>query len=57
MKGARRYSELSIAKATLARGEDETGPYLLLIKWYPGSMSAPHFYHADRLCVVASGVG
>jgi hypothetical protein len=26
-----------------------------LIKWYPGFMSAPHWYETDRLCVVVSG--
>jgi hypothetical protein len=26
-----------------------------LVKWYPGFMSAPHWYETDRLCVVVSG--
>jgi hypothetical protein len=31
------------------------GPYVVLIKWYPGYMSAPHTYVTDRLCFVISG--
>gem|GEM_PF-1522173 len=48
--------ERSVAEATLAGGEDKTGLYLVLMKWYSGYMSAPHFYRTDRLCVVVSGV-
>lgn len=33
----------------------DPGIYLTLIKWYPGWMSAPHYYETDRLCVVVSG--
>ncbi|TYQ14402.1 UNVERIFIED_ORG: hypothetical protein L601_000100001390 [Gordonia westfalica J30] len=47
---------LSVERATLAGGEDEDGQYLVLMKWYPGYMSAPHFYRTDRLCIVVSGV-
>jgi len=32
-----------------------TGPYLVLMKWYPGYMSAPHSYASDRICIVVSG--
>jgi hypothetical protein len=46
----------SVEKATLAGNETESGQYLVLMKWYPGFMSAPHFYRTDRLCVVVSGV-
>jgi hypothetical protein len=28
--------------ATLYGGLDKSGPYLVLMKWYPGYMSAPH---------------
>ena len=28
----------------------------MLMKWFPGWMSAPHTYVTDRLCVVVSGV-
>jgi hypothetical protein len=34
---------------------DEPGPYVVLIKWHPGYMSAPHTYITDRLCFVISG--
>lgn len=33
----------------------EPGLYLYLVKWYPGYMSAPHWYETDRLCIVLSG--
>jgi hypothetical protein len=46
----------SVAEAVLAGGEDQEGIYLVLMKWYPGWMSAPHTYVTDRLCVVVSGV-
>lgn len=46
----------SVAEAVLAGSENESGQYLVLMKWYPGYMSAPHFYRTDRLCVVLSGV-
>jgi hypothetical protein len=38
------------------RKEDAEGIYLVLMKWYPGYMTAPHHYATDRLCVVLSGV-
>ena len=41
--------------ATLHGDLDKPGPYLVLMKWYPGYMSAPHSYATDRLCVVVSG--
>jgi hypothetical protein len=34
---------------------DKPGSYAVLIKWYPGYMSAPHTYVTDRLCFVISG--
>ena len=34
---------------------DKPGPYVVLIKWHPGYMSAPHTYVTDRLCFVISG--
>lgn len=46
----------SVEQAVLAGSETEEGQYLVLMKWYPGYMSAPHFYRTDRLCVVISGV-
>jgi hypothetical protein len=41
--------------ATLYGGLDKPGPYLVLMKWYPGYMSAPHTYATDRLSLVLSG--
>jgi hypothetical protein len=41
--------------ATLYGGLDKPGPYAVLMKWYPGYMSAPHSYVTDRLSVVLSG--
>ncbi|WP_050420588.1 hypothetical protein [Bradyrhizobium tropiciagri] len=41
--------------ATLYGGLDRPGPYLVLMKWYPGYMSAPHYYASDRLSMVLSG--
>jgi hypothetical protein len=35
--------------ATLYGGLDKPGPYLVLMKWYPGYMSAPPTYATDRL--------
>lgn len=41
--------------ATLYGALDKPGPYLVLMKWYPGYMSAPHSYATDRLSLVLSG--
>jgi hypothetical protein len=41
--------------ATLYGGLDQPGPYLVLMKWYPGYMSASHTYVTDRLSLVLSG--
>jgi hypothetical protein len=41
--------------ATLYGGLDKPGPYLVLMKWYPGYASAPHSYATDRLSLVLSG--
>ena len=41
--------------ATLYGGLEKPGPYLVLMKWYPGYMSAPHSYATDRLSLVMSG--
>ena len=35
---------------------DRPGLYVVLIKWHPGFMSAPHTYVTDRLCFVISGI-
>jgi hypothetical protein len=41
--------------ATLYGGLDRAGPYLVLMRWNPGYMSAPHSYATDRLSLVLSG--
>jgi len=41
--------------ASLYGSLDKPGPYLVLMKWYPGYMSAPHTYATDRLSLVLSG--
>ena len=41
--------------ATLYGDLDRPGPYLVLMKWNPGYMSAPHSYATDRLSLVLSG--
>jgi hypothetical protein len=41
--------------ATLYGSLDRPGPYLALMKWNPGYMSAPHSYATDRLSLVLSG--
>jgi hypothetical protein len=45
----------SAEMATLHGGLDKPGPYVVLMKWFPGYMSAPHSYATDRLCLVLSG--
>ncbi|HVJ55642.1 MAG TPA: cupin domain-containing protein [Aliidongia sp.] len=45
----------SVAQAPLFGDLNKDGLYYILIKWYPGYMSAPHYYATDRLCVVVSG--
>jgi hypothetical protein len=45
----------SAEMATLYGGLDQPGEYVVLMKWHPGYMSAPHSYVTDRLCLVLSG--
>ena len=45
----------SIEVAELFSHSSQPGIYLNLTRWYPGWMSAPHYYATDRLCVVVSG--
>ena len=42
-------------RAVLRQPSTAPGPYVVLMKWYPGFMSAPHSYVTDRLCFVLSG--
>ena len=45
----------SLDTATLHGALDQPGPYIAVVRWYPGYMSAPHTYVTDRLCFVLSG--
>jgi len=45
----------SVEMAPLVGATTSPGLYYVLIRWYPGYMSAPHSYVTDRLCVVVSG--
>jgi hypothetical protein len=45
----------TVEQAPLWGKSSEPGLYYYLVKWYPGFMSAPHWYESDRLCVVVSG--
>jgi hypothetical protein len=45
----------SVETAPVFGATDKPGPYVVLIKWHPGYMSAPHTYVTDRLCFVISG--
>jgi hypothetical protein len=45
----------SVEMAQVFGATTEPGPYVVLVKWYPGFMSAPHTYVTDRLCLVLSG--
>jgi hypothetical protein len=45
----------SVEMASVFGATDKPGPYVVLVKWHPGYMSAPHTYVTDRLCFVISG--
>ncbi len=45
----------SAEMAPLYGSLDKPGPYVVLMRWYRGYMSAPHTYRTDRLCFVLSG--
>jgi hypothetical protein len=45
----------TVENADLWGDSSKPGLYYNLTKWYPGYMSAPHWYETDRLCVVVSG--
>jgi len=45
----------SAEMAKLYGDPNEPGPYLVLMKWHPGYMSAPHTYSTSRICVVVAG--
>ncbi|HEX3953523.1 MAG TPA: cupin domain-containing protein [Stellaceae bacterium] len=43
------------ASAVLFGDPSKPGPYIYLVKWYPGHMSHPHFHPNDRFITVLSG--
>jgi hypothetical protein len=45
----------SVEMAAVFGATDQPGPYVVLVRWWPGYMSAPHTYVTDRLCFVLSG--
>jgi hypothetical protein len=45
----------SVEYAYLYGKPSEPGPYFTLVRWYPGYMSAPHWYETDRYSMVVSG--
>lgn len=45
----------SVETASVFGSTDKPGQYVVLVRWYPGFMSAPHTYATDRLCFVLSG--
>jgi hypothetical protein len=49
------FPDNTFENAALAGSTTEPGTYLILVRWYPGYMSAPHTYATDRICVVISG--
>lgn len=54
--GQEGFPKNSLENAVVAGSLDHDGIYFTLLKWYPGYMSAPHYYATDRLCVVVSGI-
>jgi hypothetical protein len=54
-EAARNRPPNTVEQALLWGKSSEPGLYYYLVKWYPGFMSAPHWYETDRLCVVVSG--
>ena len=52
---SRNRPPVTVENALLFGKSSEPGIYFNLTKWYPGYMSAPHWYETDRLCVVVSG--
>jgi hypothetical protein len=49
------FPEKSVEQAPLWSRTSESGLYYTLVRWYPGYMSAPHWYESDRYCVVVAG--
>ncbi len=49
------FPEPSVDMCPLFGDTNQPGIYYVLVRWWPGFMSAPHAYTSDRLCVVVSG--
>ncbi|HEV8029349.1 MAG TPA: cupin domain-containing protein [Stellaceae bacterium] len=49
------FPEKSVEAAPLWGKTGDPGLYYVLIRWYPGYMSAPHWYETDRYSLVVSG--
>jgi hypothetical protein len=49
------YNQPSRDICVLSGDPEKAGLYYILMRWWPGFMSAPHHYATDRLCVVVSG--
>jgi hypothetical protein len=49
------FREKSVESAALWGRTGDSGLYYVLIRWYPGYMSAPHWYETDRYSLVVSG--
>jgi hypothetical protein len=45
----------SVESTVLVGDPAKPGLYFMMVRWYPGFMSAPHKYETDRFCVVVSG--
>ena len=45
----------TVEYANLFSKSSNSGLYLNMTRWYPGYMSAPHWYETDRVCIVVSG--
>jgi hypothetical protein len=48
------FAEPRVDGCPLTVNVNEPGLYFTLVRWWPGSMSAPHSYTTDRFCVVVS---
>lgn len=49
------YPEGASDRCALTGDPNGSGLYYTLVRWWPGYMSAPHFYATDRFCTVLSG--
>jgi hypothetical protein len=54
-KSSPAFRESSVDSCPLTGNVTEPGLYYILVRWWPGFMSAPHTYTTDRFCIVVSG--